>query len=217
MVVVVRRAQAVREASTTLDTFASTYPIAGTVSVETSADSGYEGSTGDSAKIRFTWQTKSMGDAVGASGAWRGAYAAAKQDDSSLLMLALPHHIDAGLSDSGSSSGAKPLEDAAAATIPFVAIKGPMTPVVGKTWVMEEALTDIGFTAPRAVTNATMTAKIIEQLKIDTASSMRINSENGQVGRSARERARARTRSSECSLAVSLSASIFGRAASCLR
>jgi hypothetical protein len=61
---------------------------------------------------------------------------AGSSGNSSLLMLALDHHLDAGL-------------QADSITVPmFTSIKGQLTGVLGRTWMMTEPLTNITYYVP---------------------------------------------------------------------
>lgn len=111
-----------------LDQFCSVYPVGGTVNYTLpSANRGI---------ISFTWNTTSWNNST------------------TLLMTALPHHVDTLI------KGSVVMKHA------FDSIKGPLTLVAGNVWQMEEDLTGINWHAPTPIDPTKVTA-IVEALNKD--------------------------------------------------
>ena len=152
-----------------LDAHAGVYATGGVVETDVSL-------VRDEALLRYRWSTAALGDEPGAAPSWRSSSGAS----ASLLALLLPHHRDALLVEpaAGATGVAVALDDT---PLRFVAIKGPMTPVVGATWVLREPLTTIGFFPPRSVTNATMARAIRAQLVKDSSAKMKVSASTGML------------------------------------
>ncbi|KAJ1675791.1 hypothetical protein EV182_000569 [Spiromyces aspiralis] len=113
-----------------LQEYSGAYPTGGTAVLRAA-------SPGSATTVTFKFDTEGSGD--------------------SLLMLALPHHIDA-------LQGASTVNLAG-----YRATKGPMTGVIGATWTISESLSSIGFTGPNKIDPA-LRDRIAAQLKQDVAS-----------------------------------------------
>lgn len=99
------------------------------------ADVSWNFPSKDVGNLRFEFKTKSL------SNKSRG--------DASLLMLALPHHVD--VLSMNESKEFKLLKDKDDFDLTYRTIKGHMTPVLGSVWSYNEDLTTIGFDDKRAL------------------------------------------------------------------
>ena len=85
-----------------------------------------------------------------------------REGDGSLLMLALPHHIDMlGKSQLGSVSVVMDLVHS------FQSLKGPMTGIIGDYWYLEQRLTSIRWTAKRPIRKESYIKEIAKALRQD--------------------------------------------------
>ena len=94
-----------------LDAYADRIPVGGTVDAV---------ATGDLGELTFNWETQGTG---------------------SLLMMALPHHMDV-------------LANGTATSLTRNTLKGDMTGIVADSWQMDEPLTPIGWTAANPIAPA---------------------------------------------------------------
>jgi endoglucanase Acf2 len=108
--------------------------------------------------VQFQFQTKVM------------TTTSTQSNNSQLLMLALPHHVDVL---SSSSKSITLLNDKTDFDLIYRTIKGHLTAVVGSTWSYEEELSSIGFDDPdnalenAAKLDATTRTTILDQMAFD--------------------------------------------------
>jgi hypothetical protein len=130
-----------------LDAHADEYPISAALAMSYSQDSG-KGS------YSFLFTTASM-----SSAAVRGPTSPASSNGS-LLLLALDHHLDAGLQ-----------VDQVLGRM-YTCIKGQLTGVLGRTWTVTEPLTNISYYVPNLYNiNATEADAIRASLQVGQHSS----------------------------------------------
>jgi hypothetical protein len=123
-----------------LDNHHDEYPVSASISMSYSND-------GSSGTYSFHYHTASMATVASNPSSSSG--------NSSLLMLALDHHLDAGLKADGIIA---PM---------YSCIKGTLTVVLGRTWTMTEPLTNITYYVPNLGNiNATETEAIRQALLV---------------------------------------------------
>lgn len=114
------------------------------------------------ATVHFTFATLSMTD--------DSSLRASNNAPSELLMLALPHHVQILPKSMQLSDKRFDLE--------YSCIKGPLKPVVGSDWAMEESLLDLDFDTPRHALDPGVRQTILQQVEDDITRVLPTNSEN---------------------------------------
>lgn len=146
---------------------AGTYPIGGGVSWEFQAAKSTKNTKSNTtasvrhATLRFSFDTRNMADDDSTR---------PQGSDTPLLMLALPHHVPALPRNTQLSPKRFDLT--------YSCIKGPLTPVIGSVWNLEEPLSDFGFDTPLRDIDEGVRRTIIEQVKDDMSRVLPTNDEN---------------------------------------